>query len=223
MYWLHISLIFSYGPQEAPNDRLTYYKSQGFDVEEVKDIPLANEGQNSFDVWGFNTVDDAVDMMRMQRKRLLTVQANKKASESGLTLMATVKENKVNSLDVLKKLMKKPQIASLHFLKSKQAQVLIQQKEKRDQAAKVNEEKTLQELDDDEMNSVRGRVSFITELSTQTNLKHMHVGTRGGCALFRALENNSVVTKIVLSKARLTDATIEVLAGVLHTLTVIYE
>ena len=181
----------------------------GYPVESKTDIPLANETMNSFDVWGWNTVDDAVDTMRMQRKRYLELRAQKDAEESGLTLMAAVKESKVNPLNVLQKIIRNPQVATLHFIKSKQAQFIIEKKQIRNGIAAANEEKTMQELEDDEMKIVKNRIEFIKELSTQTNLKHMLIGTRGGCSLFRALENNGFLTKLVLSKARLTDEAIE--------------
>ena len=210
----------SYGPQEAPSDLLTYYKSKGYNVKTKSEIPVANEAMNSFDVWGWNTVDDVVDMMRMQKKRYLELQANKDAEESGLTLMAAVKESKVNPLNVLRKMIRNPQVANLHFIKSKQAQAIIEKKKVRDGIAQANEEKTMKELEDDEMKVVKNRVEFIKELSTQTNMKHMLIGTRGGCALFRALENNGVLTKLVLSKARLTDKAIETFAVALPTMKV---
>jgi len=108
-----------------------------------------------------------------------------------------------------KKIIRNPQVATLHFIKSKQAQFIIEKKQIRNGIAAANEEKTMQELEDDEMKIVKNRIEFIKELSTQTNLKHMLIGTRGGCSLFRALENNGFLTKLVLSKARLTDEAIE--------------
>ena len=181
----------------------------GYPVKSRSDIPLANEKMNSFDVWGWNTVDDTVDTMRMQRKRYLEFRAQKDAEESGLTLMAAVQESKTNPLNVLRKMIRNPQVARLHFIKSKQAQFIIEKKKLRSGIAEANEEKTMQELEDDEMKIVKNRVEFIKELSTQTNLKHMLIGTRGGSALFRALENNGFLTKLVLSKGRLTDKAIE--------------
>ena len=182
----------------------------GYPVEGRGDIPLANETMNSFDVWGWNTVDDVVDIMRMQRKRYLELKAQKDAEDSGLTLMAAVTETKVNSLNVLRKMIRNPNVANLHFIKSKQAQHMIDKKKIRQDIAVANEEKTMKELEDDEMKIVKNRVEFIKELSTQTNLKHMLIGTRGCCALFRALEHNGFLKKLVLSKARLTDEAIEV-------------
>ena len=130
----------------------------GYPVESKTDIPLANETMNSFDVWGWNTVDDAVDTMRMQRKRYLELRAQKDAEESGLTLMAAVQESKVNPLNVLRKMIRNPQVATLHFIKSKQAQFIIGKKQVRDGIAQANEEKTMQELEDDEMHAYRRKI-----------------------------------------------------------------
>ena len=77
----------------------------GYNVKTNIDIPVANEAMNSFDVWGWNTVD-MVDMMRMQKKRYLELQAI--MMKSRLTLMAAV----AGATSMLRRPIRNPQVVN---------------------------------------------------------------------------------------------------------------
>ena len=114
---------------EPPNDILTYYKSKGAEIEKREEIPGVNEKLGSFDIWGFLTIDDVCDQIRQQSKRYREIEKSRKVVDSGLTLLATVNEKKDTPIDVLLKMIRKPQIASLHFVKSKPGKRIIEKKD----------------------------------------------------------------------------------------------
>lgn len=55
-------------------------------------------------------------------------------------------------------------------------------------------------------------IRFITELSTQSNMKYMHIGNKGIKSLAEALVNDKVITHLCLSGGRISDMGVKALA-----------
>jgi hypothetical protein len=203
---------------EPPTDILTYYKSKGAEIESKSEIGGVNEILGAFDVWGSLTIDDVCDQIRMQNKRFIEIQKSKRVVDNGLTLLATVNETKEPPIDVLLKMIKKPTVAALHFVKSKPGQRII---EKKIVSSKFDEEEA--KLDDDLFKSKKARARFITCWSTRDNMKHMNIGTTGAEKLFRNLKSNAVVERLILPKARLNDLAVSYFIDVLPSMKALKE
>jgi hypothetical protein len=199
---------------EPPKDMITYYQSKGNSITKIEEISKINEDNNDFDIWGIKSIDDICDMIRMQAKRFNQLEHSKKVAESGLSLLSNLNETKVDSVKVLLQMLKKPLVANLHFMKSKQAKHIIAKKIEAqsgdEESEKANSEITKQKVD--------SAVRFITALSTQTNLKYVNISTQGSEKLFRTLNDNLVIQKLILSRARLTDKSMEYFSECLPTM-----
>lgn len=203
---------------EPPTDILTYYKSKGAEIESKSEIGSVNEKLGAFDVWGSLTIDDVCDQIRMQNKRFLEIQKSKRVVDNGLTLLATVNETKEPPIDVLLKMIKKPTVAALHFVKSKPGKRII---EKKIMSSKFDEEEA--KKDEELFKSKKAQARFITCWSTRDNMKHMNIGTKGAEKLFRNLKSNAVVERLILPKARLNDLALSYFIDVLPSMVALKE
>ena len=165
------------------------------------------------DSFGRDRISDMVQILEKQNLRYRKIEQSEALQHSGLALMKGVTVNGDEqefpagvSDELLRNLPKLEGLKRLRFIRIQAIHKMM---------SHLNADKGHKSSLHNETNDLELPVRFITELSTQTNLKYYNIGDSGLLRLNKELNGNKFITRISLNAARLTSASVCELASIL--------
>lgn len=169
------------------------------------------------DSFGRDRISDMVQILEKQNLRYKKIEQSEALQHSGLALMKTVNGDEQEfpagvSDELLRNLPKLEGLKRLRFIRIQAIHKMM---------SHLNADKGHKSSHHDETNDLELPVRFITELSTQTNLKYYNIGDSGLNRLNKELNGNKFITRISLNAARLTSESVCELASILKNIHVL--
>jgi Ran GTPase-activating protein (RanGAP) involved in mRNA processing and transport len=194
------------------NEKRKQQKQQEF-LTGISCTPAALAQGDSF---GRDRISDMVQILEKQNLRYRKIEQAEALQHSGLALMKAVAVNGDEqeypagvSDDLLRNLPKLEGLKRLRFIRIQAIHKMM---------SHLNADKGHKNHPQNENNDLEAPIRFITELSTQTNLKYYNIGDSGLSRLNKELHGNKFITRISLNAARLTSTSICELASILKTI-----
>ena len=163
------------------------------------------------DSFGRDRISDMVQFLEKQNLRYRKIEQSEALQHSGLALMKAVNGDEQEfpagvSDELLRNLPKLEGLKRLRFIRIQAIHKMM---------SHLNVDKGHKSHHHNENHDLETPIRFITELSTQTNLKYYNIGDSGLSRLNKELNGNKFITRISLNAARLTSSSVCELASIL--------